>query len=281
MQKKFAVIGFPLTHTMSPFIHKRLFELNGLNCRYDVIEIPPEKLCENANFLKTLDGYNITIPHKEAIIPLIDKLDASATTYNAVNTVKSENNISVGYNTDATGFKNALALEDIPFCGKMLICGAGGVARTVAIEAAKNNLDITVAVRNTSSCRALNLKNELKIRFNTEISLITLDDVKSEFDIAVNGTPLGMYPNINSSPLKTEQLKNIKYLFDTVYNPTETLLVKNAKSVGVKAINGMGMLVLQAAKAQNIWYGAEFNSNDLKQLIEDAKNETERIFKNV
>ena len=114
MKKRFAVIGYPLGHTMSPFIHQRMFELNNIEGEYEAILTPPEKLSETVEMLRAYDGFNITIPHKQALIPLVDEMTETAEIYKAVNTVANKNGKLIGYSTDAEGFVAALELEDIP-----------------------------------------------------------------------------------------------------------------------------------------------------------------------
>ena len=278
MKMRFAVIGFPLKHTMSPFIHKRMFALNNIDAEYEAILTPPEKLTETVALLKNYKGFNITIPHKESLLGLVDEPSPSALTYGAVNTVKNKNGKLIGYSTDAEGFSAALELENIPISGRVLILGCGGVSRTIATECINRGCEVTLAARKQSMHKAFALSEDLKNRFNKNTTCIAIEDICEGYDLAVNGTPVGMYPKTNDSVLNKNQLKNIKYLFDSVYNPENTALVSLAKSLGVKAISGMGMLVMQAAKAQEYWLGVTFKKEDIKNLITDANEEMRRIF---
>lgn len=278
MKKRFAVIGYPLGHTMSPFIHKRLFEISGLDASYEAIETHPDFLKDRVAFLRDFDGFNVTIPHKETIIPLIDKLDSSAEIYSAVNTVSNKNGVVTGYNTDADGFLGALALDGIVLSGKVLICGSGGVSRTFAIESVRNGCLVTMAVRDEDVEKANSIKKEIKQRFNRDITVCGLKTLSGGFDIVINGTPLGMYPKTDASVLNEDQLKNVKFVFDAVYNPEKTKLLKMAEEKGIACGGGMGMLVMQAAKAHFYWYGAEFDPEDIKRLISEASYEMGRIF---
>ena len=278
MKKRFAVIGFPLKHTMSPFIHNRMFALNNVDGEYEAILTPPEKLTETVDYLKSYDGFNITIPHKENLLNLIDEPSDTALIYGAVNTVANKNGKLIGYSTDAEGFSAALELENIPLAGKVLILGCGGVSRTIATECLLKGCDVTLAARKQSMHKAFALSDDLKNNFNKNTTCIAIEDVCENYDLAVNGTPVGMYPNVGESVLNKNQLKNIKYLFDSVYNPENTAIVTLARSLGVKAVSGMGMLVMQAAKAHEHWFGATFKAEDMKQLIADANDEMRRIF---
>lgn len=278
MKKCFAVIGFPLGHTMSPFIHKHMFKLSGIDAEYHALQITPEELPKKIDALKTYDGFNITIPHKQAIIPFLHNLGDSAKLYGAVNTVSNNNGILTGYSTDADGFKSALALEDIELKGNVLICGAGGVSRTIATECILSDCNVTLAVREKSLSKAKLLAEELSQKFGKSVDFTALSDVSRYYDIAVNGTPVGMYPNTNASVLTDDQLSNVGFVFDSVYNPENTKLVAKAKALGVKAVSGMGMLVMQAAKAEEHWYGARFTKEQMKNLIALANDEMRRIF---
>lgn len=278
MKKRFAVIGYPLGHTMSPFIHERMFALSHVDASYEAISTPPDQLAETVENLRAYDGFNITIPHKQAIIPMLEELGESAEIYRAVNTVANRDGRLIGHSTDADGFTAALALEDIPLSGHVLVCGAGGVSRTIATECIRSGCQITFAVQEADLASAEGLCRELSQRFSAKVSCKPLAEVNEGYDLAVNGTPVGMYPNTDAAVLTEAQLKNIPYLFDAVYNPEDTKLVQLARSVGAKAISGMGMLVMQAAKAQEHWYGAVFEKEAMRQLVADANAEMRRLF---
>lgn len=278
MKKRFAVIGFPLKHTMSPFIHNRMFKLNNIEGEYEAILTPPENLGNTVATLRQYDGFNVTIPHKEKLLELVDELSESALTYGAVNTVANKNGRFIGYSTDAEGFSAALELENIPLSGRVLILGCGGVSRTIATECLRRGCDVTLSARKKSMHKAFALRDEFKNRLNKNTSCIAIEEVCESYDLAVNGTPVGMYPNVGESVLNENQLKNIKYVFDSVYNPENTALIELARSLGIKAISGMGMLVMQAAKAEEHWLGVTFKNEDMKQLIADSNNEMRRIF---
>jgi len=278
MKKRFGVIGFPLKHTMSPFIHNRMFALNNIQGEYEAILTPPEKLKDTVAALKEYDGFNITIPHKESMLELVDELSESALTYGAVNTALKKAGRLIGYSTDAEGFVSALELENIPLSGRVLILGCGGVSRTIATECLLRGCDVTLAARKQSMHKAFALRDYLKNKFSKKTTCIAIEDICENYDLAVNGTPVGMYPNVGESVLSEAQLKNVKYLFDSVYNPENTAIVTLARCLGVKAISGMGMLVMQAAKAQEHWLGVTFKNEDMKQLIADSNDEMRRIF---
>ena len=275
MQKKYAVIGHPIGHTMSPFIHKKLFELAGVDAEYSVIDIAPENMEREYNeVLKTLDGYNITIPHKQAIIPFLDSLDDKARLYGSVNTVSNRDGFSKGYTTDPDGFLKALEYADIPLCGNVVILGCGGVARTMAYEALFKGADLKFAVREKSVEKAQKLVSEIKENFkDCKIGVCTLDELSGAIDTLINATPVGMSPKTEYMPVDENVLKNCANVFDAIYNPLDTLLIKTARKNGSNAEGGMSMLVWQAAVAQYHWNGSEFNTEDIEKLCAEASEE--------
>ncbi len=283
-KKQYAVIGHPIGHTMSPFINKRLFELEGIDADYSVFDITPEELTiKYREQLMALDGYNITIPHKQTIIPLIDSLDKKAETYGSVNTVKNSGGVSKGYTTDPNGFLKALEAYEIPLKHSVVIVGTGGVARVMAFEAAIAGCAITIAVRESDLHDVAALAAELKLKVHG-ISVDTckisrLDHFeKSTIDLLINATPVGMYPNSDACPIDDHVISRCAHVFDAVYNPLETTLVKKAKANGAKAIGGMSMLVWQAAVSHEIWNGAVFDKSDIEGICADSAEELKKIF---
>ncbi len=277
-KKSYCVIGHPIGHTMSPFIHKRLFDISGLSADYTAMDIAPESLDLTSNGLAGLDGFNVTIPHKQAVIPLIDRLDNSALTCGAVNVV-SLGKESVGYNTDGDGFIGAIDRAGMRLGGRTLICGAGGAARAVALSAAAAGGSLTIAVRDGGQEKAKKLCEQIKGTFpKAQIEITTFEKIDGKYDLAVNATPVGMYPNVGKSVLSEEQIDRCDAIYDLVYNPEETEFIKIGRRLGKKCDSGMSMLVLQAAKAHEIWYGASFEKKQIDHIIADAKAELRRIF---
>lgn len=279
-KKEYAVIGHPIGHTMSPFIHKRLFELAKVDADYSVIDIAPENLTdEYANKLSKLDGFNITIPHKSAIIPCLSGLDRKAEMYGSVNTVDSDGK---GYTTDPDGFLQSLRANSIPIDGKVVIIGTGGVARTIAFELAKAGADITIAVRPSSIHRVAKLACEIMEKTVhpcvSTCYIERLPKYKGEIDLLINATPVGMYPNVDEMPVGEDIISKSKAVFDVVYNPLETKLVKTAKAMGKKAVGGMDMLVWQAVVAHQIWDGSTYDIKDIEQLCIDTAEEQSKRF---
>ena len=270
--KTFALIGYPLGHSMSPVIHKELMKTAGIDGSYELIEIAPENLADKFEELKKFDGFNVTIPHKISIIPFLDKVNERAELFGAVNTVKVGKEIT-GYNTDCFGFLRALEMADIKLGGSTLVCGAGGVARMFAFECALADCNLTIAVRDDDLAAGNKIKNESKEKLGKNAEVIKLSEVSDGYDLIINGTPLGMRPNVNTCVLSEEIIAKSKAVFDAVYNPEETLFIKYAKKAGLKYSNGLPMLVWQAAVAEEIWFDADFTFEDIERVIEITKKE--------
>jgi len=273
----FCLIGYPLGHSMSPVIHNELFKLKGINANYSLNEIAPENLKEKYSELKKLDGFNVTIPHKTKIIPMLDTLSQRAELFGAVNTVKIENGKATGHNTDCFGFLRALEMADIKLGGNVLLCGSGGVARMFAFESILAGSNLTIAVRANDIPAANLIKKEISEKLQKNAEVITLDEVEGEFDLLINGTPVGMYPKVDASVLPKEKVEKCKAVFDAVYNPQETLILKYAKDSGIKYSNGLPMLVWQAAVAQEIWFDIEFSMDEIKKVLKITQEEMEKI----
>jgi shikimate dehydrogenase len=259
---------------MSPFIHKRLFSLAGIDADYSVYDVPPEQLGDTfKKELSKLNGFNITIPHKQAIIPFLDYLDPKAKLYGSVNTFFNDNGTYRGYTTDPDGFLLALKNAGINFSGSIVILGCGGVARTMAYEAVLAKNPLTLAVRKDDLNMAEDLKNELMSLENANVRVCLMDELNSDIDVLINATPVGMYPKEEFCPVNDSIIKKSKAVFDAIYNPLETKLIQKAKANGSNAIGGMSMLVWQAVVAQTKWNDVSFDNKDIEKLCLDCLEE--------
>lgn len=270
----FGLIGYPLGHSMSGIIHNELFKISGINSTYNMIEVEPSKIEEVFNSkLKRLKGFNVTIPHKINIIPLLDELSPRAKLFGAVNTVDVREDKIVGHNTDCSGFLRALDMADIKLAGRVLLCGSGGVSRMFAFESILAEADLTIAVRKEDIESANVIKEEIKQKLGKDCKVILLSEAQGEYDLIINGTPVGMHPNVDACPLDESVIKSSKAVFDAIYNPQETQLIKYAKEAGLKYSNGLPMLVWQAAVAEEIWNGVKFKKEDIQKIIEITQKE--------
>ena len=266
--KRAGVIGHPLGHSLSPAVVQAAFDASGIDARYEPWVTTPEELEERVAGLRADEmlGANVTIPHKEAVAALLDRVDERAERAVAVNTIAKEGDQLVGYNTDVAGFERALR-EDAGFDPKgkqVAVLGAGGAARAIALALIEGGASL-IYVTGRSPRRIDKLVGDLRGLTSPGITITwsywlagTFMRVVPEVDLLVNCTPVGTYESetAGESPLP-DQFVPASIVFDLVYNPTETLLLKTAKARGAKAVSGLGMLVYQAAESFRIWTGQE------------------------
>lgn len=277
--RKFCLIGHPLGHSLSPQIHARLFELSGETAEYTLEDITPEELREKFGFLSEFDGFNITIPHKVGIIGYCGELSDGARRYGSVNCVKNGEK-RLGCNTDHIGFTKSIELLGASLGSRVLLIGCGGVGRMMAIETALEGGKLTIAALESDMPLAEGTVSEIKaLKPDAEVKIAKIgggvlsgaDLGNEEFDLLVNACPLGMFPKTDRMPCAPDVLDKVKFVFDAIYNPKETLLAKTAREKGRKAMTGMAMLVLQAVAAHEIWDNAVYNKEDIDKLIEDME----------
>lgn len=281
MARKYALLGETLKHTMSPPIHSRLFEMKGREFEYELVEVSPEQLKDKAEYLNSLNGYNITIPHKIDIIDYADKLDNSAKRYNSVNCIDNKNGVHTGYNTDCDGFLQTIRAMNVDFGGKVLLIGCGGVGRMMAIEAALAGAELYIAVLASDMPLAEQVKKEIaemKPDAKVNILLNTEIDTGIKYSLLMNACPVGMYPKVDACPVSDEVISASEAVFDVIYNPRETQLMKKAKAMGKKAVGGMAMLVWQAVSAHKIWDGDTYTDEEVQSIIDEMEMRVEKDF---
>lgn len=264
--KKYGLVGHPLRHSLSPWIHQKLMSHAGLDASYELIDINPQDFIQDMpKVLSRCRGLNVTIPYKERIISLLDSLDNQAFSLRSVNTVLNGR----GYNTDREGF-----LSDGPvlYDRNVLILGAGGVSRMLAFAAAgERAAKIIIWARRPEQAKAL-ADDVLQAWPDQRVNYIEkLDELTGSKWVILHGTPAGMWPDTGSLPLHEQSihllLTKAAELYDTVYNPVATRLVLMAKSAGIPAQGGLGMLFGQAVAAQRLWNPqAEFSKDYLEQI---------------
>lgn len=268
--QKYTLIGYPLGHSMSPMIHERLFAAKNREASYDLTEISPEELSAKAQSLKEFKGFNVTIPHKQSIIPFLDEIGGSAKRYNAVNCVVNENGRLIGYNTDCDGFTDSV--NDFPMDGKVLLIGCGGVGRMMAVEAVLHGADLTIGIRPSSTEKAAALTKEiLEMKPDAKVRTVLTADIDESFDVILNSSPVGMYPQTDACPVSDSLIEKCSYVYDVIYNPVETVLVKKAKAMGKTAVGGCAMLVLQAVKAHELWDGDLYTEEQVQNIIDELE----------
>ena len=263
--KVVGVFGWPIEHSVSPPMHNAAFRALGLDWCYVPFPVHPKDLEDALKGVRALglQGINATVPHKQALLALVDKLTPAAKAIGAVNTVTIEESALIGHNTDAQGFIRALREAGFaPEGCSALILGAGGAAR--AVSYALLSVGARVSILNRTPERARALASELAGVTEKAVVGAGSLDAKSlparadEAQIIVNATSLGMWPNIETSPWPEElPYPSHALLFDLVYNPRETHLVKRARAAGAPAVDGLRMLVHQGAEAFELWTGLQ------------------------
>lgn len=281
------VIGLPVEHTLSPAIFNFAYQQAGLNWCY--LPLPVEKT-DLAVVLKGLNavgwqGLNVTMPYKEAVFSLLDKSDDYASKVGAVNTIHFHRGRSIGYNTDGQGFLRAL-LEELSFQPegrKVLIIGAGGAARAVSMSLALNGVgEIVLANRTEEKAQRLAEKVKQAVP-GIKITVLPLDDRLATHlslaELVINTSSVGMSSTADRSPLSRELMERISdrhAVYDLIYDPPETSLLKEARSKGARVANGLRMLVYQAAAGFKIWTGQDMPTDAVLKVLEQRLREAQK-----
>ena len=253
-----AVIGDPVEHSLSPCIHNAAFQHLGLDYVYAAFTVEKEALSEAMQGVRSLGvfGLNVTMPHKVDIIPHLDRLDETAQRIGAVNTVLNDIEL-IGYNTDAPGAMNALkAHEGNPYDKKVVILGAGGASRSISFAIAEEAGELVILNRTPERAEALASKISSEIDRGVRCGMLSnhvLDEELGDANVLINATSVGMHPNDSETPVDKSLLREDMVVFDLVYNPLETRLLREAKSIGAQTIDGLTMLVYQGAASFEIW----------------------------
>lgn len=271
---KLGLIGYPLSHSLSPKIHKTALKACGLEGDYSLFPIEPNDKVGLNNLLNKvrsseIHGLNITIPHKQNVIEFLDELTPTAESIGAVNTIYLKDNKLIGDNTDALGFlrdlNTAFNFSAFSLQPSALVLGAGGSARAVVYALLNDDWKVTIYARRIE--QAQQLANSFP---NYQLPITNLNNLQSlisSLSLIVNTTPLGMTPNINESPLPENlSLPNNIFIYDLVYNPRETKLIKDAHAKGIHATTGLGMLIEQAALSFEIWTG----KNPSREILQES-----------
>jgi len=266
---RFALFGNPVAQSLSPLMHEAAFREMGLDASYRALRVEeasdiPEKIEE-----MNIKGASVTIPHKIGIMPYLDTVSDSARRIGAVNTVRREDGRLGGHNTDWTGLIHALK-EVLEIGGKrFVILGAGGAARA-AVYGILHEGGIPIIVNRTEE-RGQRLAQELGCDF------YPLEETgKIAADCLINTTPVGMFPDTDAAPVSMTTLEHFEWVMDSIYNPLETRLLKDAKRVGCVTIPGVSMFVHQGAEQIRIWTGVEPPMGPMKRVVlEKLRDETD------
>jgi shikimate dehydrogenase len=273
--KLYGIIGHPIGHTLSPLLHNTAFQALGMSASMSAFDIEPQTLKEALQGFITLDfgGLNVTIPHKETIIPLLDEIDEEAGIIGAVNTVKFENGKTKGFNTDSFGFLQTLEPFRSAIDGsKFLVLGAGGAAHAVVYVLLKHFRSSQIVIASRSDARTHDLIENFK--GNSRIKLSAVNPVDSQFarvfeasDVIVNATPAGMIPNIDSMPIPDPRFRGSQIVMDLVYRPLTTKFLRIAGRAGAQTISGLEMFIYQGARAFEIWTGKKMDTDLVRQSV--------------
>lgn len=275
--RKIVLLGSPVAHSISPEIQNAAFQTSGLDIRYEALEVAPEELAVALASMRVNNwlGANVTIPYKEAILPLLDEIHPSADQAKAVNTILNNDGHLVGHNTDLQGFMRDLRVEWQPQgTGRSLILGAGGGARAVAFGLAEEGHDLLFVAR--TAARVERVVEELRRDYAVEVEILPWTEesflkATSQCSLIVNATPLGMTPNSQTSPWPDDvPLPPTAFIYDLVYAPSDTRLVQQARQVGLQAVSGAGMLLEQAALSYEIWTGRRAPRVQMRTALEKA-----------
>ncbi|MEE4252677.1 MAG: shikimate dehydrogenase [Desulfuromusa sp.] len=273
--KVYGILGDPVAHSLSPLMQNHALHSYNIDAVYVPFHVVPGDLSAAVAGLRALNvaGVNVTIPHKETILPYLDQVDPAAQFIGAVNTVVNNNGTLIGYNTDASGFISAIQqeLKFQPAGCDVLILGAGGASRAAAVALATAGVK-TMTVANRHQTRAEDLMRDLEIHFPAVQFFATnyqeemFFDSLSSADLVVNTTSVGLHgEDVNFLPL--ENIKCSALIFDMIYSPTETPLIKSARSLGLLCADGLGMLAAQGEDAFFLWTGIRLPSGFMRQCL--------------
>jgi len=271
----YGVVADPVGHSLSPVVHNAALAAAGIDAVYLPFRVPAEQLDEFVWEAGRwpLSGLSVTIPHKEAVLRHVTAKDDLVTAIGATNTLTFSGDAVIAHNTDATAAVESLesalreqggeGLVDVTAVKNALVLGAGGAARAVAFGLRKRGIEVTVCSRTVERAR----------RIAAEVGCKAIDwtaRYKVPYDCIVNATPVGMHPLVNETPFEKEHLRPYMVVFDTVYNPENTLLVKEARASGCRIVTGVDMFVRQAAIQFRLWHGVEPSETVMRDALKRA-----------
>lgn len=270
MKKLFAVIGEPIAHSMSPQMHNDAFMNHSIDAHYQPLLVKKDDLKDAVKGLKAIgiSGFNVTVPHKTAIMPLLDEVDSMARQIGAVNTVVNRDGKFVGYNTDGLGYLAGLSeLTNDLSNQKVLIIGAGGSARAIYYTLSKSGVT-SLNICNRTVERAEELIRDCPYKTNSKaLSLDEAENNLNDYDIIIQTTNVGMAKDADKLPISLSLLKKGSIVSDIIYNPFETLFLKEAKRRGAIIQNGVDMLVHQGALAFQYWTAISPDVKRMKKIV--------------
>lgn len=271
--KILCVIGHPIEHSMSPTMWNPALQELELDYMYVAFDVHPDSLEKAINGVRSLGitGVNVTIPHKKAVIKYIDVVDPIALKIGAINTIKNERGILKARNTDAGGAKKSLLDIGFDISGKdILILGSGGVSRSIAYILADeaNKIVLTDLIEERATSVASEIRDNMKVDIEGKLNnRDNIEEYIKKADILINATPIGMYPKVDETPISKDLLHDDLFVFDVIYNPLETRLMKEAAETGCVTLGGLDMLINQGILAFEWWLNKKPNKDLMKNKI--------------
>lgn len=261
--KFYGLIGEKLTHSLSPQLHKEIYLRTGIRAAYKNFPLPADKVPHAIESLRVLSisGANVTIPYKEAVMPYLDAIDPTAKKLGVVNTILNTRGHLTGYNTDYEGFGLLFKRRQWDLNGAhVTVLGTGGSSKMVVQYVRDHGAEsITLVSRRPNDVQA-----------DGPISYKTYDDsAELQGDYLINTTPVGMYPNMTESAVDQEILSRFGACIDLIYNPLETVFLKQAKELGIPVANGLEMLIGQAIRSVEIWENRTLPESLMDDLVSD------------
>jgi len=272
LTKVYGVIGDPIDHSLSPAIQNTAFRSVGLNAIYVPFPVNESELGSAVHGLMSLgvSGFNVTTPHKTAILRYLDKVDTQAAEIGSINTVRNQAGALIGFNTDGSGAMAAMRNAGLSLAGQsLLLLGAGGAARAIAYSVCQS--DCSVKLVNRTASHARRLAKLLRRKFDitadyAPLSRKAIHDCVDHADIILNASSMGMDAK-NNPPIEKTWLRRDQWVFDIVYRPLQTKLLRDAISQGTSAINGIEMLLNQGAESFAIWTGKKAPTRAMRRAI--------------
>lgn len=263
----YGLFGESLSHSLSPELHKMIYQKMGIDAAYKPFAFPQAHLNQAVEGIRILsiNGVNVTIPYKEKIIPYLDELDPFAEKLRAINTIQNQNGKLIGHNTDYSGFGLIFTRRNWDLKNKTaVILGTGGAAKIVeAYLIAQGIKHVTIVSRSPEKYKSTPL-----VTYTNYNNLQLLSG-----DFLINTTPVGMYPNINDTPVSESTVQRFCTLIDLIYNPQETKFLSLGQQHNKQTANGLDMLIGQAVRAVEIWENLSIEETIIDELIETFKKE--------
>lgn len=271
----FTVIGCPVKHSFSPVIHNTLASVTGRDFIYTAMEVQPDCVqgAIKGSYCLGIKGINVTVPHKVTVMDLLCDIDKRARAIGAVNTLKYTEDGYVGYNTDVIGVGYAIKNKGYDIKDKtVLLLGAGGAANACAVMACDEGCKKLI-IANRTVDKAKRLAKNVSSYYDCEIEAVAISDINEidHCDLIINATTVGFGDKVGLSPIEDKSFynaKGVEFVFDAIYTPWETQLLKDAREAGVETLNGFSMLVYQAVAAEEIWFDEKYSKELQEELCE-------------